>query len=769
MDREKTPNNIKACWEKEEPFCGSSCPFHYDIREFTARLKRGSFNAAFRTFANAVGFPAIVAALCDAPCAAVCPRNATDAAVDLRRLEQSALDYAANTRPNSYNLPPKQQKIAIVGGGLSGLGCALRLTNRKYQVTLFEKSARLGGRLWRRLEPELFLADIEKQFMYEQYTLRLQTNITEAAALLDEFEAVYIAGGADSDGLGLEPVKPAAALSAPYASSLPGIFMGGALTGATDMEALAQGLQAAGLLEAYLKTGQMKGAVPHRPTRMRLAPGLLSYQKPVEAAGAAYHKEQALEEARRCLGCRCDACYRHCPLMHYFEKFPLRIADEVAVTINPGTLDGNGTVATRLISTCNHCGLCAEICPQHIDVGNFLLVSHQAMRSKGAMPWAFHDFWLRDLAQARSQAAAFCGSPQKKPRYLFFPGCQLGASNPHYVTGAYALLRGVLPDTAIRLGCCGAPALWAGDEPLRRQVTAEIQAAWQEYGQPLVIAACPTCLEIFAQYLPEIKTVFLPDFLSEQGIKPLTLTVAEEIAVFDPCAMRRQEQSRATVRSIARQAGYQPQELAYRGATAQCCSFGGQIDITNPPYKKWLVQERINASALPYLVYCSNCRDIFAAAGKRAIHVLELYEGCGRQEAPASGLEQRQLNRSLVKEEIIRMYFPEQEAAAPPTAGQPRLTLAPGLEQKLDQERIFIKDIAAVIQICQETCRRLRLPNGHYAGHAQLGYMTYWAEYLPHNGGYTVFNAYAHRMSIAEQGAKEGAEEGAKEGEGHGG
>ena len=41
---------VEVCWEKEEPFCASACPFHYDIREFITRLRRGSFNSAFRTF-----------------------------------------------------------------------------------------------------------------------------------------------------------------------------------------------------------------------------------------------------------------------------------------------------------------------------------------------------------------------------------------------------------------------------------------------------------------------------------------------------------------------------------------------------------------------------------------------------------------------------------------------------------------------------------------------------------------------------------------------
>ncbi len=73
---EKRIRDIKdRCLEKEDPFCASACPFRLDVREFIGRMQRGAFNSAFRLFSNTVGFPAIVAALCDQPCRNVCPRG----------------------------------------------------------------------------------------------------------------------------------------------------------------------------------------------------------------------------------------------------------------------------------------------------------------------------------------------------------------------------------------------------------------------------------------------------------------------------------------------------------------------------------------------------------------------------------------------------------------------------------------------------------------------------------------------------------------------
>src|SRR3981081_374851 len=39
-------------------------------------------------------------------------------------------------------------KIAIIGGGVAGLYCAYRLLDRGYEVTLYEATSRLGGRIF---------------------------------------------------------------------------------------------------------------------------------------------------------------------------------------------------------------------------------------------------------------------------------------------------------------------------------------------------------------------------------------------------------------------------------------------------------------------------------------------------------------------------------------------------------------------------------------------------------------------------------------------
>lgn len=735
---------FRTCYEKEPPFCADRCPFHLDVREFVQRLKRGSMNAAFRTFSNGVGFPGLVSRLCPGYCEDACVRKKTDTPIRLHKLEEAVYHFTANTKPNSYNLPAKEGAFAIVGGGISGLGCALRLCNKKYSVTLFEASDRIGGHVLNRLDPEEALSLLEREFIYESYTLRTGERIQDPGKLLKtnggDFDAVYIATGQGGDDFGLTPQTDG---GIPCATDVPGLFLGGSLLGADTMFALAQGLNAATVLENYYKTGVARSAPAERPTRMVLDPSALSPKTGPEPTreGGLFEKNEAVEEAKRCISCRCDACFRHCPMFQYFDKFPLRLAEEVRMTVYPVTIDHNGTVASRMISTCNQCGLCGEVCPLDLDMGELMLSSHQMMAGKDSWPWGFHEFFLRDMERANTRDGLVYRPDPKQPcAYVYYPGCQLGASDPRYVTEPYAYLQEKLPNTGLYLGCCGAPALWGGDEERHQQVLAEIRSHWQELGQPTFLLACPTCEKMFADYLPEIPTRSLYDMLAQLG---LTCPQQEsgQVSVFDPCASRNRPDLNARIRQLTQSGGYETVPLRYEGKHAQCCSWGGQIERTNPPYAQWLAQERAHENDLPYVCYCSNCRDILSRQGKPARHILDLLFGLNDWDRTGPRMDQRLANRAAVKQH----YQPD---SVPKEFGF-RLDISETLLEKLDQEYLLVEDIRQVIAAAEASGNYfIRAEDSVRIAHGPAGRTTLWVEYQPQGDGYLLLNAYSHRMQI---------------------
>jgi Fe-S oxidoreductase len=750
---------FKNCRQKEIPFCVSECPFHLDVFDFIEKMKRCAFKGAFMAYRNAVGFPAIASRLCDEPCKKVCPGRDSGGAVELGLLEKACIALTEDRRPTDYNLPAKRKRAAVVGAGISGLACALRLCAKKYEVEIFEATARIGGYLWEIMDPDVFLADIEAQFMHETYTLHRNTAVQIADDLNGGgFDAVYVAtgrGGADFGLLGAAG-DDGDGYCARCGSA--GWFAGGGLIGDRAIDALACGLFMGTVVDNFLKTGKLLYPDRSQATRACTDPMKSDFAEPVVPANqSAYSAAEAQREASRCKECRCDFCRTYCDLTTYFNKWPLRIRDEILATTLPGSAEVKATPAKRLLSACNQCGLCRETCPEEIDLGGLILAGRKSMHRQKKAPWVFHDFWMRDMDFANSDEASVTrAAADAACAYAFFPGCGLGASDPASVEDAYAYLVDKRPDTALMLRCCGAPAEWSGDEEAYRREIEIIRTQWENLGKPILILACPTCLKKFKQHMRDIPTVSLYEILVEWGarrpapaVAPATAPAA--YAVFDACAARGEAGMKRAVRRLAKQAGYRLTPLPRNDANARCCGYGGQPGVANPGYADYVAGERIAESDAPYITYCVNCRDIFVKAGKEAVHILELFFGRREGEAPRlATVSERRENRIRLKQNLLKRFWKE-TPDAPKVKPQIRLILSPELSQKLDRERMLYEDLVEVVAFCERTGRRIRLPDRNtYSGYCEVGRMTYWAEYREGNerGVYDLVNAYAHRMKI---------------------
>ena len=532
--------NFKNCLQKEIPYCAAECPFHLDIHDFIEKMKRGGFRGAFKTYRDTVGFPRIASELCHEPCKGVCPRQTADSAIELLMLEKACISFTADRAPTDYNLPGKKKKVAVIGAGISGLACALRLCMKKYEVEIFEASGQIGGNLWEIMEPEIFLADIKEQFQHENYVLHLNTSVPRAEELSNRgFDAVYAATGDGGTDFGLLAFAPSDGTIAQQPDSGEhrncamnggaGWFAGGGLIGEKPVYALANGLYMGTVIDNFLKTRKLLNPENKQDTCMQMDPAKLRLEEVVSPAdGTSYSEDEAKKEAARCLECRCDFCRTYCDLTDFYNKWPLRIRDEIMATTLPGSADVKATPAKRLLSTCSQCGLCKEVCPEEIDLGGLILEGRKSMHRQKKAPWVFHDFWLRDMDFANSDPAALVMTPaaangtEDKPaecEYAFFPGCQLGASDPELVKQAYGYLIRKRPDTGLILRCCGAPAEWSGDEEKFNSETKEIRRQWESMGKPKLVLACPTCEKKFKTYMTDIPVMSLYEIIADWGLE----------------------------------------------------------------------------------------------------------------------------------------------------------------------------------------------------------------------------------------------------------
>lgn len=144
---EKYYQQFENCIQHEIPLCQDSCPFRMDVLDFQEKITSGRFDPAYKILRNAMGFPAIAAELCPQYCRSQCLLEKAGGAVQLNMLEKSCIAQARRKTPPAFNLPAKGKSIAIIGGGISGLACALRTASKGYDVTIYEKTGRLGGSL----------------------------------------------------------------------------------------------------------------------------------------------------------------------------------------------------------------------------------------------------------------------------------------------------------------------------------------------------------------------------------------------------------------------------------------------------------------------------------------------------------------------------------------------------------------------------------------------------------------------------------------------
>jgi Fe-S oxidoreductase len=473
---------------------------------------------------------------------------------------------------------------------------------------------------------------------------------------------------------------------------------------------------------------------------------------PVESGG--YTDAQAAREAARCLACECLECVKVCPYLETFGGYPKTYAREI---YNNESIVMGERKANRLINSCSLCGLCEAICPNDFAMQDLCLAARQSMVRRGKMPPSAHDFALQDMAFSQSDAffMARHAPGQSASEYLFFPGCQLCASAPRQVTRVYALLRQKLAGgVALMLGCCGAPAHWAGQQELFSAELSRWETAWTELGNPRPVVACATCLKVFRDHLPNVEPVSLWEVIEEIGVPQAGLYRPDgPLAIHDPCTSRDAPAVQEAVRRLVDRLNVTAEELDLGRERTECCGFGGLMENANPDLAQKVTQTRSQRSQSDYLAYCAMCRDALAGVGKRAVHLLDLLFPDPDVPDPATrprpGWSRRGENRQQLKTDLLHRLWKESVDDGGDRDEPMTLVIAPHVAETLESRRILEENLRQVIRHAENGGTRFRHgESGHLLGMQRLGHATFWVVYTPAEDGYVVHNAYAHRMEV---------------------
>ena len=194
------------CMDCGIPYCHQGCPVNNLIPEWNDLAFKKDWERALNTLHSTNNFPEFTGRICPAPCEASCTLNLTDNPVTIKNIECSLVDMGWENGWIKPQLPlvKTNKKVAVIGSGPSGMACAQQLARSGHQVTVFEKSSRIGGLLRIGIpdfKMEKHLID-RRIFQMEEEGVNFKTNVhisekKQIQELVNNYDALAICIGAE--------------------------------------------------------------------------------------------------------------------------------------------------------------------------------------------------------------------------------------------------------------------------------------------------------------------------------------------------------------------------------------------------------------------------------------------------------------------------------------------------------------------------------------------------------------------------------------------
>ena len=352
-----------------------------------------------------------------------------------------------------------------------------------------------------------------------------------------------------------------------------------------------------------------------------------------------YTKEEAEREAARCRQCECKLCMKECIMLNDYTECPKSLFKKYLE-------EGYENLDHMIAYSCNECSQCTLKCPKEFNMKGIFtaLKEDYAEKNNGLVPLEI--LKESDRTQEKECGDEYCtrvdGSLQKKEvhkrqktKYVFVPGCTVSAYSPKGVENIVKHLKECLghENVGALLQCCGKVTRFIGETEKFEERNKKAIDILDDMGAEVIITVCPSCYKVFKETAKNQKVIAYWDLMKNLIGIPETargIGTGSDVVfnIHDSCVTRDKTSHHESVRWVLDELGYNWTEIERNGKNTRCCGVGGMVCSSNPELYERVYTRRANDFDQHNIVtYCGSCRGTMQAAGKDAVHILDLLFG----------------------------------------------------------------------------------------------------------------------------------------------
>lgn len=411
----------------------------------------------------------------------------------------------------------------------------------------------------------------------------------------------------------------------------------------------------------------------------------------------AKHKklEDYREQIEQCV--KCGACQAHCPVFGEHKRESIVARGKVALA--HALLNDEVELDERMMADMSKCLLCASCfdkCPNLVPTDEIVAAARREIAEKKGLstfgkalttvlkhprlmntlaksgkafswllfkkipeksglhlrfptPFVSRDRTIPEIAEKpfRERHPEIIPGEAGKPTVVFFTGCMINYMYPDIGEALLKILKfmGVTVHIPADQGCCGLPAISAGDGATVEELSRRNLTALTRHPNDAVITACASCNEGIGRHFQHLggdyaamadKVMDMNVFLVRQGLDKMLdalpkKDIYQRVTYHDPCHLRTQGITREPRTLLKALPGVRFVEM--EGAD-RCCGLGGTFSVYHYDTSKQIGARKapgIEKSGADLLATaCPGCmmqlQDTINHAGlkTRVIHLLEL-------------------------------------------------------------------------------------------------------------------------------------------------